>query len=236
VTGWARRRFWESARPAAADAGFAVALDDEPLNTPGEARLLLPTAALAAAIAEEWQAVEGEIQPERLPLTRLAVAAIDQVAPAPGSLVEAVAAYGGTDLLCYRAEEPEALARRQGALWDPLLDWAERTFGATLVPVEGVMHFPQPEASLAALRREVERLDAFRLAGLAELVMLSGSLVLGLAVARTVLRGEEAWPLSRVDEDWQIEQWGEDAEAAAAAARRRSEFLAAERFVRLVDA
>ena len=231
-----RKRFWREATVTETGGAFGVALDSKPVNTPRAVPLRVPSRELAEAIAAEWNAVEGELRPEAMPLTRVAVAAIDQVAPAPEPLVELVAAYAETDLICYRAAGPEGLCRRQATLWDPMLAWAERSLGARLVPVAGVMHRPQPAGSMAALRAAVAGQDPFRLAGLAELVALSGSLIIGLAVARGALEGKAAWPLSRVDEDWQAEQWGEDAEAADAAARRRAEFLSAERYLRLLGA
>jgi chaperone required for assembly of F1-ATPase len=230
-----RRRWWTTVSVVQAGPAFAVQLDGCAAETPGGASLVLPSRPLAEAVAAEWVAVEAEPRPEAMALTRLAVAALDQVAPAPDPLRATLAAYGESDLLCYRAETPDALRRRQDEAWDPLLAWAAETLGAPLAPVAGIVHRPQPAESLAALRAAVDREGAepVRLAGLAELVFLSGSLVLGLAVARGHLAAAEAWPLSRIDEDWQAERWGEDAEAAAAARQRRTDFLVAERVVLL---
>ena len=225
----ARRRFWERAAVVPHGDGYGVHLDARPLRTPAGAALVVPTEALAAEIAAEWDALEGEILPERLPFTRAANVAIDRIARAPGPVVAAIAEYGGSDLLCYRAAEPAALAARQAERWDPWLLWSARVLDAPLVAVTGVMHAPQPAASLEALRAAVAAEDAFGLAALHELVALSGSLVLGLAVALGAVEPAEAWDLSRVDETWQIEQWGLDAEAEAAAAVRRADFLRAAR-------
>jgi chaperone required for assembly of F1-ATPase len=230
-----RRRFWQAATVTADDPGFGVALDARALATPGGAQLLVPTAALADAIAAEWDALDAEIRPERLPLTRAANAAIDRVAPQREAVVDAIAAYGASDLLCYRAAGPAGLVARQAAGWDPWLQWSARALHAPLVAVTGVMHTPQPAASLAALRAAVAEADAFRLTGLHDLVALSGSLVLGLAVARGALDAEAAWALSRIDETWQAEQWGLDAEAAAAAEARRGDFLQARRLLALLE-
>jgi chaperone required for assembly of F1-ATPase len=224
---WPRRRFWRAATVRPLDAGFGLFLDARELRTPAGVPLVVPTEALAEAIAAEWAALEGEIDPGRLPLTRAANSAIDRVARQREAVVEAVAAYGGTDLLCYRADEPEGLVARQAAGWDPWLVWSARALHAPLIAVTGVMHEPQPPASLAALRAAVAAEEPFALTALAELVALSGSLVLGLAVAAGALAAEEAWALSRIDETWQEERWGTDAEAAAAAAARRAEFLQA---------
>ena len=153
------------------------------------------------------------------------------MAPRPEPVVDAIAAYGASDLLCYRAAAPEALAERQAAGWDPWLRWAARRHGAPLVAVTGVIHQPQPPASLAALRRAVAAHDAFELTALHELVALSGSLVLGLAVAEGALEPERGFALSRLDETWQAEHWGLDAEAEAAAAAREADFLQARRLL-----
>ena len=230
----AQRRFWQRATVRAEDGGYAVALDDQPLRTPAGAPLVVPTEALAAAIAAEWDALDAEIAPDRLPLTRAANSAIDRVADQRAAVVDAIAEYGASDLLCYRAAAPEALAARQAAGWDPWMQWAARTLAAPLVAVTGVTHQPQPPASLAALRAAVAAQDAFRLVALNELVALSGSLVLGLAVAGDALPATTAWDLSRLDETWQEEHWGLDFEAEAAAAARRAEFLQARRLLDLL--
>lgn len=231
----ARRRFWTAAAPAAEGGGFGVRLDDRPLRTPAGALLIVPSEELATEIAAEWDALDREIRPERLPFTRAVNVAIDRVAPKPDPVVDAIAEYGGSDLLCYRAAEPAGLAARQAAGWDPWLLWSARTLDAPLVAVTGVIHAAQPPASLAALRAAVAAEDAFGLVALHELVALSGSLVLGLAVVRGAVEPEAAWELSRLDEAWQAEQWGLDAEAEAAAAVRRADFLRAARLEALAS-
>jgi chaperone required for assembly of F1-ATPase len=229
------KRFWERAAVASAGPEWEVRLDGRTLRTPAGAPLALPTEALARAVAAEWDAVADTIRPETMPLTRAANTSIDSVARDPAPVIETIADYGGSDLLCYRAEAPEALRQRQFAAWDPVLAWAAEALDARLVAVMGVIHVPQPEESLIALRRAVAENDAFRLTALSELVALSGSLVLGLAVLRGALAGEVAWRLSRIDEDWQEEQWGRDAEAHRAAEARRAAFLDAERLLRLLE-
>lgn len=222
-----RKRFWTEAAPDAGPDGYGVRLDARPLRTPERIELRVPTLRLAEAIAAEWNAVEGEIRPEALPLTRAANVAIDRIARHPAPVVDEIARYGGSDLLCYRAAAPEALRRLQAEGWDPPLAWAAEALGAPLVVGEGILHIPQPEASLAALRAAVAASGAFALTALHDLVALSGSLVLGLAVDRRALGPEVAWALSRIDEDWQAELWGRDDEAEALAARRRADFLRA---------
>ncbi len=229
-----RRRFWTAATTRPEADGFAILLDDRTLRTPAGAPLTAPTARLAAAIATEWNGLASEILPERLPLTRSANAAIDRVAPNPGPVVDAVAGYGASDLLCYRAEAPAELAARQAVAWDPWLTWAADRHNAPLLTVTGVMHRPQPAASLAALRAAVAAHGPFALTALHELVALSGSLVLGLAVSAGALEPPAAWALSRLDEAWQAEQWGIDAEAEAAAERAAAGFDSAAEIIRLL--
>lgn len=228
MSGWGpRRRFWRQATARPATGGFAVDLDARTLRTPAGSPLVLPTAALADAVAAEWNGVGDEIDPGLLPLTRAANSAIDRVAPQPGPVIETIAAYGASDLVCYRAERPQGLVARQAQAWDPWLAWSAAALGAPLATITGVMPEVQPPDSLAALRDAVAAHDAFALTALHELVSFAGSLVLGLAVSRRALDPESAWQLSRVDEAWQAEQWGADAEAEAAAEHRRAAFLRA---------
>jgi chaperone required for assembly of F1-ATPase len=235
MTEWKAKRFWTDVSVARAGTGWQVLLDSRPVRTPGKAPLDLPTRAMAEAMAEEWAAQEGDIAPLTMPVTRSANSAIDRVVPQKAEVAAMLAAYGETDLLCHRADSPAALARRQSEGWDPLLDWAAGTFGARLVPVAGVLPGAQPEEALGRLSDAVDGMDAFRLTAFHDLVTLSGSLVLGLAVAHGRLDAAEAWRLSRIDEDWQIEQWGEDDEASALAAHKFAQFLHADRFWHLAS-
>lgn len=227
---WAVRRFWTTAQTVATDGGFTVHLDNRPVRTPLKAPLVVPTLALAEAIAAEWQAQDGMVNPETMPFTRTANSAIDKVAPQFDVVAEMLAAYGGSDLLCYRAEGPEGLIALQAESWDPVLSWACDTLSATLVTTVGVMPVPQPRETMEALFRQVMGLTPFQLAAFHDLVAMSGSLVLALAVVRRRLSAETAWVLSRIDESWQISLWGEDEEAAEVAARKRQAFLHADRF------
>ncbi len=227
MTASPRRRFWEATRILPGDGGYGVLLDAKALHTPAGTPLRVPTEALAAAIAAEWAGVETEIRPERLPFTRAANTAIDRVASQRDAVVDAIAAYGATDLLCYRADGPAGLVARQKAGWNPWLAWSERRLRAPLYAVQGVMHLPQPAASLAALRQAVDSRDPFALVGLYELVSLSGSLVLGLAIAEGDLDADAGWDLSRIDERWQEEHWGLDSEAERASEAKRTAFLQA---------
>lgn len=228
--GWKAKRFWKDVSVSEIEDGFAVNLDTRRVMTPGRVPLTLPTQAMAAAIAEEWAAQEDEIQPLTMPVTRAANSAIERVRPQRPEVAAMLAAYGETDLTCHRADAPAALVSRQAQAWDPVLAWAATALGAPLTPTAGVLPVDQPQASLAALSAHVAALDEFRLTALHDLVTLSGSLLLGLATSARHIDPETAWSLSRIDEDWQIEQWGHDDEAAAAAAIKRGQFLQADRF------
>jgi chaperone required for assembly of F1-ATPase len=230
MSGWVAKRFWTDVAVVPEGDAFAVMLDGRPVRTPLKAPLAVPTRGFAEEVAREWAAQEGEIRPAAMPATRLANAAIDKVAAQREEVVEMLASYGGSDLLCYRAEGPEALVDRQAGGWDPVLDWAEQAFGARLRTGQGVMPVAQAEPDLQRLGAPVAAMDPFELAAFHDLVVLSGSLVLGLAVTEGRLSAEEAWRLSRIDEDFQIEEWGEDDEAAETTARRRDAFLDAARF------
>ena len=230
MTSWAAKRFWTAARAEAAEGGFAVLLDARAVKTPAKQPLILPTRAMAEAIAAEWEAQDGVIKPDTMPFTRAANSAIDKVAPQFDAVVGEIANYGSTDLLCYLATDPEPLVAEQTARWTPLLTWAETELGAPLHVTSGVIPVAQPEASLARLRAHVAGLGPFQIAALHDLVAISGSLILGLAVAHRRLSAAEAFELSRIDEAWQISQWGEDETAAAQEAARRDAFLLAERF------
>lgn len=227
---WKAKRFWKEATTAPADGGWQVLLDGRPVRTPAKAPLILPTQALAQALAAEWQAQEERIDPGTMPITRTANSALDKVAGQRAEVAAMLAEYGGSELLCYRAERPIELIARQASEWDPLLDWAEERYGARLVTVQGVMPIAQDAAALERLSAPVHAMDPFALAAFHDLVALSGSLVLALAVIEGRIEAQEAWRLSRLDEDWQIEQWGADEEAEAMARVKRAAFDDAARF------
>lgn len=231
---WKARRFWTAAQVDRHADGFTVRLDGRIVKTPGKRDLTVPTEPLAREIAAEWDAQDGTIDPRSMPFTRAANSAIEKVAPQHAEVADMLAAYGDSDLTCYRADSPQGLVDRQAAAWDPLLDWADATFGARLIPVEGVMHQPQNPAALHRLAAEVHAMDNWQLTGLHDLVALSGSLVIGLAATRGAWPPEELWERSRIDETWQAEQWGTDAEAAALAEEKRTDFLRAHGFFSLL--
>jgi chaperone required for assembly of F1-ATPase len=219
------KRFWDTATAEATGYGYAILLDGKPMRLPSAAPLVVRAAPLALAIAGEWQAAGGrkggEMSFSDTPLTRLAGTAIERIAPDPMVTIDAIARYGETDLLCYRAEAPEALAQRQHRGWQPWLDWAALAHDAPLRVTSGVGYVKQHRDSVSALRRAVAALDADALAGLGIAVPALGSLVLGLALAAGELDAEEAFALGALDELFQAEQWGEDHEAAD----RRSSML-----------
>ena len=233
MTEWQIKRFWTTATVQPADGGYTITLDARPVRTPARRLLVVPTERMATAIAAEWDAQANKVDPLTMPVTRGANAAIDKVSAMRDEVVEMLLGYGETDLLCYRADAPEGLVLRQNAGWDPILDWAGMTFDAPLVSVAGVMHHPQPAYALANLAAPVRQMDHFALSGFHDLVALSGSLVLALAVTHGRLSAPEAWQLSRIDEHWQIEQWGADDEATATESIKRDAFLAAAAFYQM---
>lgn len=231
---WKARRFWKHATVTPVASGWQVALDDRPLRTPGKHVLELPTEALARAIAAEWDAVEDLIDPTAMPLTRAANSTIEKVAPQAAAVAAMLAGYAETDLLCYRDDRQERLAREQAELWNPLLDWAARALGARLSITAGVVPVTQDRMALATLKALVDALDPWALTALHDLVTLPGSLVLGLAVLHGRIDAAEAHALSRLDEEFQARMWGRDDEAEAAAAARATAMADAQRFWHLI--
>ncbi len=228
------KRFYDAAAAAPAEGGYAVELDRRPVRTPGKAPLVVPALALAEAIAAEWQEQGAEVDPPAMPLNSLACTAIDIVAPHRSGIVDDLVEHGGYDLLCYWTDETGELLRRQQQHWQPLLDWAGAALEAPLRKTCGITPLDQAPDSLAALRRAVEAHSDHELTALAAAVKAAGSLVIGLALSRGRLAAGEAAELSQLDELWQAEQWGEDAEAAARRAAFRRDIEAAERFLQLI--
>jgi chaperone required for assembly of F1-ATPase len=214
--------------------GFGVALDEKPLTTPLRRTVAVPARALAQALAEEWRAQGDEVRPSSMPMTQLAVTALDRVADRREVVIEELAAYGSTELLCYRAEHPAELAHRQGEAWQPLLDWMALRFDAPLAVTSGVVPKPQSPAALAALRAAIAERSSWELAALALVTQAAGSIVLGLALIEERIDAEAAWSLSLLDELYQAELWGDDREAVARREAIRRDILAAERFMELL--
>lgn len=232
------KRFYKKAEAVPSDeagrSGFTVALDGRILRTPNKAALHLPTRALAEAIAAEWNAQGDSVDPQTMPMMTLACTAIDWVHEERVHAEDATAAFAEHDLVCYWAEDPPELVERQQAAWQPLLDWLTLSHDAPLIVINGILARPQPPASLAALRHTVEKLDDMTLTALHTVVSAGGSLVIGLALMQGRLNPDEAFATALLDELFQIELWGEDAEAAARHAGLRAEFHAAASFLTLL--
>jgi chaperone required for assembly of F1-ATPase len=230
------KRFYKTASVGEKEGGFALLLDGKIARTPAKKPLSLPSHALAQAIATEWVAQESEIDPAKMPLTRLANLAIDRVAEEAAAIREEIVRYASSDHVLYRAGEQEGLVALQTTHWDPILEWAHSALGARFILAEGVNFVAQPEAALAAARAEVESWPPpFALAALASLTSLAGSALIALALARGQLTVVEAWNAAHVDEDWNMRQWGEDAEAVSRRAQRFAEFEAAAKMLALLD-
>ncbi|HLZ78494.1 MAG TPA: ATP12 family protein [Sphingomonas sp.] len=227
----AAKRFWRDVTLE----GRAIRLDGRALKTPARADLVLPTDALAHAVADEWRAVEDSIDPRAMPLTGLANAAIDRIAPDTASFAAGLGRYAQGDLLCYRADHPAELVALQGGAWDPPLDWARSRYDVDFRVTAGIVHVAQSADTVRRLAAAVAARDAFHLTGIAPLVTLSGSLVLALALAEGAITEQDAWDAAELDDLWQAEQWGEDALATAAREDKRRDFRAAARFLALLD-
>ncbi len=214
---------------------FAVLLDGKPIKTPMRKTLAVPVRPLAEAIAEEWRAQGEKVVPQSMPLTKLANTAIDRVVERESEIIDVMVAYAN-DLLCYRAEGPDELAARQNENWNPLLEWVAERHGVRLNTAIGISHIKQPEESVAAARAALAKHDAFALTALHNAATICGSLVLVLALGDRRLDAEEAFALSQLDERYQAEKWGSDAEAAKRTAALAAELDATVRFLRLLQA
>ncbi len=226
----ARRRFYKD---VSVTADHAIALDDRLVKTPMRLTLQLPSRLLAEAVAAEWAAQGAQIEPAGMIMTRLANTAIDRLRERRGEVEAEVLDYANSDLVCYRAERPPDLVKRQADAWDPVVDWARTSLDAPIRVTHGLVHAPQPEAALVACGAAVRALGDFELAPVHTLMTLSGSALIALMLARAALSPERAWSAAHVDEDYQIEQWGSDAEAQERRANREAEFMAACRFMAL---
>lgn len=227
------KRFYKTTSVEAAGAEFQVCLDTRSVKTPGRSELLLPSRALAEAVAGEWAAQGESIDLAAMPLTVLAWAAVDRVRPARERAIAEAAAYGGHDLICYRADGPADLVARQHDAWQPLLDWAARELDASLTVTTGIVSVPQSEAALAALRLAVAGRDDFELVALGAAVKAAGSLVIGLALCAGHIDAQAACDAAQLDETYQSERWGKDQEAARRRATIRTDLEAAARMVAL---
>jgi chaperone required for assembly of F1-ATPase len=230
------KRFYQRAESAKRAAGYAITLDGKPIRTPGKRDLLVPSRALAAAIAEEWNAQESEVRAAMMPLTRLATTTVDRVATQRDAIIRQTANYAATDLVCYRATHPPALTARQQAVWQPLIDWAVLRYDAPLVVTSGVIPKSQSAESLRAFAAAVAEHDDFALIALQVATAACGSLIIALALIEGHLDAEGAFAASQLDESFQIEAWGEDAEQAARRRALAADIQAAARFIWLLRA
>jgi chaperone required for assembly of F1-ATPase len=229
------QRFYESVTVEALEpaSAFAVMLDRRPVQTPARKRLQVPSAALAQAIAAEWDAQSGEIAVERMPLTQVAATALDRISPDTPSYANQIAAYGETDLVCYRSDNPQGLAARQMAAWQPLVDWVAEVFTARLTVTDGVTPVAQQPAALAALHDAVVAHDIFELSALGLATTASGSLIIALALSHGRIDADAAFEAGYLDETWQAEQWGSDEEADVRRQAARDDIKTAALFLEL---
>ena len=227
------RRFWTVVTVEPANGGWGIALDGRCVRTPARAELVVPGEALAEAIADEWRACGETVDPRAMPLTGLANAALDRVAPAAEKFAADLARYGDSDLLCYRADHPPSLVAAQAAAWDPLLDWARRFYDVDFEVTAGILHRPQPTATVRRLAAAVATYDPLRLAALSPLVTIGGSLVAALALVEGAASLDTFWAATSLDEQYQLDHWGRDAEAEALLTGRRRDIDAAWRLLEL---
>jgi chaperone required for assembly of F1-ATPase len=228
------KRRYQQAEPRSVEGGFGVTLDGQPISTPLRRPLTVPSQALAEAIASEWRTQGETVRPDTMPMTQLAATVLDRVAHRREEVIGELAAYGATELLCYRAERPAELANRQAEAWQPLLDWLALRFDAPLAVTSGVVPKPQSSAALSALRAAIAKRSSWELAPLALATQASGSIVLALALAEGRADASAVWALSLLDELYQAELWGEDPEAAARREAIRRDIGAAETFLKLL--
>jgi chaperone required for assembly of F1-ATPase len=222
------KRFYKAVSVVPVEEGFTVHLDGRPVRTPGKALLALPTEKAAALVAGEFDAQRERIDPVTMPVMRLANTAIDGVASDPQAVLEDILRFASSDLLCYRADGPQGLVDRQNELWDPVIDWARSALGARFHLAEGIIHVEQPRETIALLGQHLaQRNEPLRLAAIHVMTSLTGSALLALGVDFGELDGETAWLAAHVDEDWQIEHWGQDAEAMARRSFRKRDMMAA---------
>lgn len=229
------KRFWKQVAVEAVDGGFRVTLDSRPIRTQGGAVQVVPTRALAEALAEEWRRQGEEVDPTRFVLRDMADFAIDQVRPDPAATIAELLRYAETDTLCYRADPEEHLYRRQLELWEPVLAAAEARWDVHFTRVSGIVHRPQPEATIARLREVLEGLDEFALAALRTMAPIAASLTVSLAALDEGADTEALFAAANCEQDWQAELWGWDPEAENARARRLAALQAAVAFARLAS-
>jgi chaperone required for assembly of F1-ATPase len=227
------RRFFREAE-ATGSGPYSIALDGRPLRTPLKRDFLVPSLALAQAVAAEWNSQGDRVDPASMALTKLANAAIDRAVGGEQKIIDDIVGYAATDLVCYRAVEPEGLVQREGKAWDPLLDWAAEVLNAEFQIIEGIVHQPQGDTAVEVVRRYLAGQDVMRLCAIHNLTTLTGSALIALALTEGFIDADDAWRAAHVDEDWQIERWGCDEEAARRRVRQEEEFRQTARFLNLL--
>ena len=232
---WAVKQFWTTVGVEESEGGFSILLDKRAIKTPAKAQFFVPTRALAEKIAEEWNLQSEMMDLLKMPYTRMTNSAIDKVRTQFDEVVEHLASYAQTDHLCYRADGPEGLVSRQNAAWNPLLDWASECLNARLNTGTGILHVNQPSESVSNLRDRISTMSPFDLAAVHDLITISGSFVAALAVIYDYKSAENIWEICRIDEIWQIEQWGSDDLEEAASAQKRDDFLLAANYYSLLQ-
>jgi len=229
------KRFYKKAEAGPLEDGYTVLLDGRPIKTPAKAALLLPSDALAKAIAGEWDAQEETIDPPSMPFMQFAATAIDRVTTQRDAVIDEISAYGGTDLVCYRAAYPENLVKKQSEAWDPLLAWLKDHYDIVLTTTTGLSHVKQNDQTLSVFRKIIAGQSDLQLAALHMIVSLTGSLVVTLAVMNGHLDADQAFDISELDETHVIEEWGEDAEATLRRKNNKQSLKAAIQFLTLCD-
>ena len=227
------KRFYKLVEVAQVEGGHDIRLDGRPVKTPLKRALVMPGEAMAQAVAAEWDAQITYIDPATMMMTKLANTAVDRVQGDEERIIAEIVQFAGSDLVCYRAEAPVSLVDRQAQTWDPVLDWARDKHGARFICVAGVMHQLQPDVALQRLSEALKAENPYRLTAIHNLTTLTGSALLAIMLAGGGMDADAAWVAAHVDEDWQIEQWGEDEEASARRAYRKSDFDASVRFLEM---
>jgi len=232
---WKQKRFWKNVHVVSSETGYLIKLDDKILKTPAKKQMLLPTEALAKKVASEWDEQVEEIDPTTMPFTKSSNAALDKVSEQFEEVTSLLGEYGDTDLLYYRADSPPELQKRQKTGWDPIVNWAETTFKVQINCGTGIVYIAQNEKLISEIHIKINNLSIFELTAFYDMVSITGSLILGLAIINGRLSAEEAYQLSRIDEQWQLEQWGEDEEAQVASNQKNIAILHSEEFFALSD-
>ena len=232
---WKQKRFWKNVDVVSSETKFFIKLDDKILKTPAKKQMMLPTEALAKKVASEWDEQVEEIDPTKMPFTKSSNAALDKVSEQFEEVSSLLGEYGDTDLLYYRADSPPELQNRQKTGWDPIVNWAENTFKVQIYCGTGIVYIPQNEKLISEIRIKINNLSIFELTAFYDMVSITGSLILGLAIINGRLSAEEAYQLSQIDEQWQLEQWGEDEEAQVASNQKNISILHSEEFFALSD-